>query len=200
MTSRWMLQVQQRQKRHRSQQGNLSWTDVERKLYKRKIILDKKGNIAKVESLEAYIERLEKTTALERSFPKDSWRVLARVLVVIDAPLDAHEWGIINRASRPQRNYQDDEWHPFATARNINKTIAQIELEILTYRENKKIIIAKKKLEQLREQAEKERNMTEVERYNEWIKSPSELTRKIERQEFAKTEGVRKFRVFRYSK
>jgi hypothetical protein len=86
-------------------------TEAERKLYRRKVWIFPNGSM-KVEPIEDYILRLETTAQLEQRHPRDWWRHLARVLGVIDAPLDQFERDLVSRACK-------EDWEVSRTEQSI---------------------------------------------------------------------------------
>jgi hypothetical protein len=96
-----MQQKKQQERAYRRRRGNESLTDHERKQYRRKVLINQlTGTIAKVETIEDYLNRIEEIAKLERSAqPIDWWRRLARVLQTIPGPLDREELEIVHAHS-----------------------------------------------------------------------------------------------------
>ena len=84
MTSRFMLQVQQRNRAAMKREGNRSLTEREIKFYRPKMN----------ESMEAHINRMMEEAAEETKFPTEWWRHLARVLQIYDE-IDMSEFTVI---------------------------------------------------------------------------------------------------------
>lgn len=112
MTSRWMMQVKQRQRQFQVREGNSSMTDGERRFYRRKVMINPKtGQVIKVESIEAHIERMETEASIERLHPKEQWRFLARVLETVPGPFSQDERKLIDKNWRTLRGW-DERYRP----------------------------------------------------------------------------------------
>ena len=112
MSSRFTQSMQMKARQFRKRQGNESFTTRERKFYNRKVILLPNGGFL-IESIEHHLERMKWEAELERAFPTEWWRHLARVYQVFNK-LDFVERDLVKRALKLE---QTVAWTEQAIAR-----------------------------------------------------------------------------------
>lgn len=130
MASRWMVSVQARQRSYRKRLGNLSFTDEERRFYRRKIKINPDtGRIVSIESIDDHITRMETIAAEERIKPKIPYRVFARIQSIPsirEIPLEREERELVIR------NMYKDEKLGWRLKPDV--TLAYVEQAILRWR------------------------------------------------------------------
>ena len=118
MASRWMQQVNQRRRSHTRRLGNLSMDGYQRFLVsegphgepRKTLTVEQRFYRPKMnESIDHHIERMMGEAEEERLRPTAWYRHLARVLQVIEGPLDAVEMKLIRNAEEMGYTVEETE-------------------------------------------------------------------------------------------